>query len=330
MSSIEQLKHQLDTLEDLGDIVATMKALSAASIRQYEASVRSLADYYRTIELGFQVLLHQIQPPDGLITRPLIEEVLSDGSRNRQARTGSDKHSNKTQPRFGALLFGSDHGLCGRFNADLLDYARQGLNTAAAQLGSDRPPRLLTVGARMAAQVEAAGWDTDENFFAPGAAARITASVEQILICIDAWQRESALERISLYYNRPASGGGYESAELGLLPLDLKRLHQFSARTWPSRRRPDFQMDPDALFQALLRQYFFVVLFRACAASLASEHASRLAAMQAAEKNLEERGGELRVRYRRQRQAQITSELLDLIAGFESSEPDPAEPGIRP
>jgi F-type H+-transporting ATPase subunit gamma len=67
----------------------------------------------------------------------------------------------------------------------------------------------------------------------------------------------------------------------------------------------------------LIRQYLFAVLYRALAESLASENAARLASMQAAEKNIEERSDELTARYHRRRQNAITEELLDVTAGFE-------------
>lgn len=59
-------------------------------------------------------------------------------------------------------------------------------------------------------------------------------------------------------------------------------------------------------------------LFRACAESQASEHASRLAAMQAAQHNLDERLEEVALNFRRARQNVITSELLDVVSGFEA------------
>jgi F-type H+-transporting ATPase subunit gamma len=77
-------------------------------------------------------------------------------------------------------------------------------------------------------------------------------------------------------------------------------------------------MDWDRLFSALMRQYLFVSLSRACAESLASENASRLAAMQGAEKNIDERLTELQALFRQQRQMAITAELLDIVAGVEA------------
>ena len=78
-------------------------------------------------------------------------------------------------------------------------------------------------------------------------------------------------------------------------------------------------MDRERLTARLLREYFFVSVFRACAESLASEHASRLMAMQSAERNLDERIETLTLSFRRARQNAITSELLDVMSGFETT-----------
>jgi F-type H+-transporting ATPase subunit gamma len=65
------------------------------------------------------------------------------------------------------------------------------------------------------------------------------------------------------------------------------------------------------------RALLFVTVVRAAAESLASEHASRLAALQAAERSIAERLDELGGEFRRRRQAAITDELLDVVTGYE-------------
>ena len=72
------------------------------------------------------------------------------------------------------------------------------------------------------------------------------------------------------------------------------------------------------LFSAVARQYLFISLYRACAESLASENASRILSMQAAEKNIEDRLAELQTEFHHQRQTSITEELLDVVTGFEA------------
>ncbi|MEO8207352.1 MAG: F0F1 ATP synthase subunit gamma, partial [Chthoniobacterales bacterium] len=68
----------------------------------------------------------------------------------------------------------------------------------------------------------------------------------------------------------------------------------------------------------LIREYLFISLFRACAESLASENASRLAAMQRADKNIDDLLGTLHGTYHRLRQSLIDEELFDVISGYES------------
>ncbi len=76
---------------------------------------------------------------------------------------------------------------------------------------------------------------------------------------------------------------------------------------------------------ALIREYVFVSLFRACAESLASENASRLAAMERAEKNIDELLEKLQGTLHRVRQSGIDEELFDVFSGFEAlSESDRA------
>ena len=86
-------------------------------------------------------------------------------------------------------------------------------------------------------------------------------------------------------------------------------------------------MDTEALFAALVRQHLFMGLFHTGAESAASEHATRLAAMQAAERNIEDHLTEMNTAFRRLRQASITEELLDVVAGFEALSTADGEPG---
>ena len=73
-----------------------------------------------------------------------------------------------------------------------------------------------------------------------------------------------------------------------------------------------------ANFMALISEYLFVSLFKACAESLASENASRLEAMQRAEKNIGDLLDDLNKKYHRLRQSSIDEELFDVVSGFEA------------
>jgi F-type H+-transporting ATPase subunit gamma len=100
--------------------------------------------------------------------------------------------------------------------------------------------------------------------------------------------------------------------------VDAEWINGLRAKRWPSKVIPMFRMDEKQLFQSLIHEYLFVSLFRAFADSLASENASRLASMQVAERNIDDRLHALTAESRRLRQDSITGELLDIIASFEA------------
>lgn len=295
METLEELHRQLGSLDDLRSIVKTMKALSAASIRQYEQAVTALSGYYQTVERGLQVVLED------------------DAGRLPAAATAAAGMAQTR--RHAAVVFGTDHGLCGRFNEEIVEHA-------LAHMGSlpeaDRPPQILAVGARAAASLEHAGSTVAEDFFVPGSAAHITDTVQQILLKIDEWRAAGDAHVVHVYYNAHGSARSYEPTVRRLLPVDVTHFRHLQQQDWPSRRVATYTMKRDRLLRRLINQYLFVTVFRACAESQASEHASRLAAMQAAERNLDERLEQVTQQYRRARQSVITAELLDVVAGFEA------------
>lgn len=290
MQTIEGLKKRIQSTEDLHAVVKTMKTLAAVSIRQYERALESLRDYTRTVELGLQVVL-----------------------RNRPRFTLSARDSSGQRP--GAIVFGTDQGMCGSLNEQVLAKVLSTL----AESGADPKKRpLLAVGERMAALLEDAGERVEAVFSVPGSVAGITPSVQEILLHIEAWNREQRVDRVYIIYSRQEAGSVYSPQGRRLLPIDREWLMELKGRPWPTRNLPQFTMDWDPLFSALISEYLFIALYRAFAEALASENASRLASMQGAEKNIEEWLGELSRQYHQQRQMSITEELLDIVAGFEA------------
>ena len=131
-----------------------------------------------------------------------------------------------------------------------------------------------------------------------------------------------AVEEIVLLYNKWLGGAAYEPPTQQLFPVDLAWLSGLQGRKWPSRGLPIHTIEWEPLFASLIREFFHTALFQASAESLASENASRLASMQAAERNIEDRLDELNMHFRLLRQRTITEELLDITSGFEALSTD--------
>ena len=287
MQTAEALKRKIQSAQDLLGVVKTMKALAAVSIRQYQRAVESLADYNRTVEMGLQIVLKE----------------------SLEATAAS-----RSQSRLGAVVFGTDQGLCGQLNNTIVGHALEEMD----KTGIPKEDRIIiAVGVRTADILEDSGQKVFEILTTPGSTAGITSMVQDITLLLENWRFKIAVERMHLYYSEYVSGAIYRPRTLKLIPVDHQWLVDLRKEKWASRTLPTFTMDWNRIFRALIREYLFVSIYRAFANSLASENASRLAAMQNAEKNIEERLEELDVQFHRQRQMTITEELLDIVAGFE-------------
>jgi F-type H+-transporting ATPase subunit gamma len=168
------------------------------------------------------------------------------------------------------------------------------------------------------ARLADAGVNVAGLYSVPNSVSAITPLVGQILVTSEAHRSHGQAAELHLFYNRPTSGAGYGPVHQRLLPLDEQWRRKLAGQPWPTKTRPEVMGGGTAALRALIREYLFVSLFRACAESLASENASRLAAMQRADKNIDELLEHQRGNFQRVRQSGIDEELFDVVAGFEA------------
>jgi F-type H+-transporting ATPase subunit gamma len=284
------LRQKISSAGDLQSVVRTMKALAASSIVQYEQSVRALADYYRTVELGLSICLRESTPT----------ALFPEGN----GRT--DKAS------VGAVVFGSDQGLVGQFNDVVADFAVKTLATLPGK------HQIWAVGERVHGRLLDAGLPLTGLFAVPNSVKAITPLVGQILIESETRRNQGEVTELHLFYNRLTAGALYAPVSQRLLPLDETWRRRLAELPWPTGNLPEVMDGGTATLRALIHEYLFVSLFRACAGSLASENASRLAAMQRADKNIDELLEHLNGTFHRLRQSVIDEELFDVISGFEA------------
>jgi F-type H+-transporting ATPase subunit gamma len=211
-----------------------MKALAASSIGQYEKSVRGVADYYRTVELGL-----------GLCFRghPAIETP------TRKGRTDAEQ--------VGAIVFGSDQGLVGRFNDMVAESAIQTL------AGFPGKPQVWAVGERVHARLADAGLPLTGLFAVPNSVQAIAPLIAQIQIESETNRGKGQDPRVYVFHNRPRSGAGYEPVRQRLLPLDAQWQRDLARGRWPTESLPEIVGGGTATLRALIREYLFIALFRA-------------------------------------------------------------------
>ncbi len=288
--TVASLRRKIEGAGDLQSVVRTMKAVAASSISQYENSVRSVVDYSRAVELGLSVCFRQLGN-EGLLSRspPLLESRV-----------------------IGAVVIGTDLGLVGRFNDVVAEHAIETLKQFSGEL------KVWAVGERVQHHLQDAGHSLLDRFQVPTSVSAITPLIGRILLESESVLGQSQGGELHLFYNRPVTGGLYAPVSERLLPLDAGWVRRLMERRWPTNRLPEVLGDGTVTLRAAIREYLFVALFRACAESLASENASRLAAMQRADKNIGEMLDDLNASYHRLRQSSIDEELFDVVSGFEA------------
>ncbi|MEO6902784.1 MAG: F0F1 ATP synthase subunit gamma [Bacteroidia bacterium] len=289
MDTLESLRRKIGSAGELESVVKTMKAMAAGNISQYEMATTSLNDYYQNVELGMIAYLMQKKTPVAK------NEVIT-----------------KIEKSICVIVFGSDQGLVGQFNNLLGDFTNQSLQKL------DGKKEIWSVGERIHERLSDSGYKVTKLFSVPSSVSAITSLVDQLLISIESAKEKDKINEFYIFYNAPKTGAGYEPVSQRLLPLDSNWKHDLDKRKWPTKKLPQVVGGLDATLAALVREYLFVSIYKASAESLASENASRLEAMQRAEKNIDELLEEMNNKYHRLRQSSIDEELFDVVSGFEA------------
>ena len=284
--TLESLQHKIERAAELGSVVRSMKALSASSIHQYEQAVQSLDEDYRTVQLGLFVCFTQ------------FKDLIKPGG-SKAGKTG-------------AIVFGSGQGLVGQFNDIVCHFAKGSLEKLPGE------KIVWAVGETIHSRLADAGLPPKSQFSVPHSVNAISPLIGQLLLEIEKALENGEISAIYLFYNHLQQGPFYAPASLRFVPLDEIWIQEIAQLKWKTEKIPEVIYNPGLTVKSLVQEYLFVTLFRACAESLASENASRLAAMQRAEKNIKELQSTLTLTYHQLRQNSIDEELFDVIAGSEA------------
>lgn len=256
--------------------------------QQYDTAVAALETYYHTVQLALVACLGQDE------TAPASAALV-----------------NQAPAPIEAIVFGSDQGMVGQFNDTILAFASDALAVLPGK------KTVWAVGRRIAAQLAMGQWSPGPGFDLPGFDGHSRGAGRRI-----AARARSAAHAGSagpcLPLPSSARPGTHAPLCQRLLPLDQAWRREIDALRWPTRTRPEVLGARRDALSACVSEYLFVALLRACAESQASENASRLAAMQRAEKNIDELLDQLNLSFHSLRQNAIDEELFDLVAGFEA------------
>jgi F-type H+-transporting ATPase subunit gamma len=279
MPRLAQLQSRIHSLEELGDVVGALRAVSATRVQQAHAVLESIRQYTEVIHEALAEALRALPPPP-----------------------------NPSDPSPSAALiiaFGSEHGFVGGFNDRVLD-----------AVATRRKPgdELIVVGTRAdlvaRERREAVTWSC--------AMAAQVAGIDEVglrlmeRIAVASGRRR--VDRVTLVYMRVANGPAARAITETLLPFDVKSIPHAGAL----RPKAISNLAPLVLLDGLVDELLFAQLAHAATESFASENTARLAAMQAATDNVTTKLDDLARIERELRQEEITTELLDVVTGAEA------------
>lgn len=285
--TIVEIRHHIRSAEGLKSVVKTMKTLAMVSLGPYERAMPTLEEYERSIDTGFRAIF----PGAGSAV--------------------SDKLCSDIPGPAGAIVFGSDHGMAADFNEQLARFTESRLREHPGGC------YIWPVGELVAGRLAGSGLPMASPTRSPESVDSIPGLLSGLLRDVDRRRKTGEIGRIMVFFQTPIWGVGCRPASDSLLPLDRDWLDRVRQQKWPSRRLPEAFNEVTPTLEALLRERLFTCLFRACVRSGAAEHSVRLAAMRRAERNINDLLDSLGREYHEQRQAVISEELFDVIAGFE-------------
>lgn len=286
--TLDTLVRRTASIQGIRSVVHTMKTLSVINAAPYEHAALAIEAYHRTVLDGLHGFLAGASSL--AVTSPDIAVRV-------------------------IIVFGSDHGLCGNYNEAIAAHVRQQADTSSASA-----LRVLCVGAQMADALQDQGFDVEKSFFPAASVDGLERLANLLTEQLDQISRASQPREIavSLAYSARGEADLPKLKIAALLPLDQALMQDLRTKPWVSRSLPYYSMPPGDLFKALIRSHLFASMFRAAAEAMVTENAARLALMQQAEQSVDDRLEELKSDTRLLRQTEITTELLDVIIGFEA------------
>ena len=289
MATLRELKGRIGSVASSEKITGAMKMISSAKMHKAEGALRRLKPYRSTIES----IIGNLHTPHATFTSPLAEP--------------------RAVERLTVVVLGSDDGLCGAYNANLVKYLDERLAGMRDKYGANLHITIIPVGKKLAKAVS--------RLSGPGTAIETpevnsksegddVKAFQAKLVEAFATKKTDAVDVVYMNYK---SAGRQVPALDRILPLSPDVFEGEGVK--PSARPYIFEPDAQTIFSTVLPMYILSLVQEVFVENRASEQAARVMAMQSANDNAKKLLDQLRLEYNKLRQASITTELLDIVGG---------------
>jgi len=284
MAAGKEIRGKIKSVENTKKITKAMEMVAASKMRKAQERMRAARPYAEKV----RQITGNLSRANPEYTHPFMQ--------TNDAKTA------------GFVVVTTDKGLCGGLNTNVLravttklkDLQAQGVDAEAVAIGNKGLGFLNRINAKVVSSVTGLG-----------DAPHLDKLIGPVKVLLDAYT-EGRVNAVYLCYTKFINTMRQESVIEQLLPLNTGDLQDNAGgRDW------DYVYEPDApaVIDELLLRYVEAQVYQAVAENMASEQSARMVAMKAATDNAGSVIGELKLVYNKTRQAAITKELSEIVAG---------------
>lgn len=303
MATQKEVRTRIGSVKNIQKITRAMEMVAAARLRRAEQRIAHLRPYAQAIR---KMTRRVAEAAEGIPRIPLLEE-------------------REDQKRVGVLLVTGDRGLAGAFNTQII---RAGVQLRKELESEGAEVVFHVVGRRGNSSLQFRGEPVEKSYVGftdrPG-----FANAREIGGELTSGYVDEDFDRVDLIYNRYVSPLTQYVRRQTLLPLQQAEVfgeglpepdvvEDEALAEAHARALWEYEPDPEELLPELFSEYVDLSVFRALLESTASEHGARMTAMRSAAENAEEMIDDLTLEMNRARQAEITQEILEVVAGAEA------------
>jgi F-type H+-transporting ATPase subunit gamma len=299
MASQRDVKNRIASIKNIEKITRAMQMVAAARLRRAEQRIAALRPYAGAIR---RMTRQAAEAADNVPSLPILKE-------------------HDAIETVGILLVTGDRGLAGAFNSQII---RAGIRAAAEHEAEGRTVVYFASGRRGVSTLKFRKKDpigewvgfTDRPAY--GDARAIAEGVMTAYV-------DGQVDQIEIFYNGYVSALTQEVRRETLLPLQQATILEsdeddddVADEDKQSRSLVEYEPEPEEILARLVPDYVEISIFRALLESTASEHGARMTAMRNASENASDLIDDYTLEMNRARQADITQEIMEVVAGAES------------
>jgi F-type H+-transporting ATPase subunit gamma len=300
MPSQRDVKNRIESVKNIRKITRAMEMVAAARLRRAEQRIAALRPYAGAIR---RMTRQAAEAAGGEISHlPVLQE-------------------HERQENVAILLVTADRGLAGAFNSQIL---RAGVRAATSYEDEGQAVRFYASGRRGVSSLTFRGREVAGAY--TGFTERPSyANAREIATDVVAAFVDRDVDRVEVFYNGYVSPLTQEVRRETLLPLQQATILEAADEDGDGERREghphalvEYEPEPEEILRRLVPDYVEISIYRALLESTASELGARMTAMRNASENAGEVIEDLTLEMNRARQAEITQEIMEVVAGAES------------